>query len=402
MTIGSTIMFQAQIEAEGIAFVHLRSRLDRIATSSELQSFLKQTFDPMKGGEFITRELMADIEATYIDTLKAVATADMVISNPLAYATPIVCRKQNILWLSTVLAPMFFLSVCDPPIMSPAPWLRKIHRFSPALYRGLFQLLKGATKPWTQPLYALCTNHHLPPPVGHPIFEGQYSPHGTLAMFPNYFAEPQSDWPVKTIMTGFPLFSSEMAESEALTKLQAFIDGGEAPIVFALGSSAVNLAGDFYEVSAAIARQLKRRAVLVYGSHDEHIQNIVPGDDIFMINYVAYEKLFPQACLIVHQGGIGTLAQSLAAQCPVLVVPFGFDQFDNGERIENLGVGKFIPRTRYDVEHATPVIEELLSQHHYKQRATALSQIVKADDGAANAAELIEHRLNERKVRSSD
>ena len=288
---------------------------------------------------------------------------------------------------------MFFLSVYDPPIISAAPWLRTLHRLWPALYRGLFKLLKWTTKPWVKPLYQLCTRHQLPSPSGHPLFEGQYSPCGTLAMFSSCFSEAQVDWPVNTTMTGFPLFSSEIADNTTLRELQLFIDGGEAPVVFALGSAAVNVADDFFIVSAAIACKLKRRAILVCGSHSDQITAIEPGNDLLIIDYVAYEKLFPQACLIVHQGGIGTLAQSLRAQRPILVVPFGFDQFDNGERVERLGVGKWLARKNYSVEKATPVIEELLSQPNYKARAKEIGKVIQFEDGAKNACDVIERTL---------
>lgn len=393
VAIGSTAIYQAQLEAEGVPFIHLRSNLDRYTTPEAVREFLRRIFDPVKGGEHIAREMMTRIEETYVDTLDAVIGVDLVISHPLAYATPLVCQKQNIPWLSTILAPMFFLSVYDPPIISAAPWLRTLHRLSPALYRGLFKLLKWTTKPWIKPLYQLCARHQLPVPSAHPLFEGQYSPYGTLAMFSRCFAEPQADWPVKTTITGFPLFSGEMAENAALRNLQTFLDGGDAPLVFALGSSAVNVADDFYVVSAAIARKLKRRAVLVCGSHNDQVKAIEPGDDLFVIQYVAYEKLFPHACLIVHQGGIGTLAQSLRAQRPILVVPFGFDQFDNGERSEKLGVGKYLPRKDYNIARATPIIEALLMQPIYTKRAQEIGKLIQFEDGMANMCDVVERVL---------
>ena len=391
--IGSTSIYQAQIEAEGIPFIHLRSNLDHYTTPEALREFLLRIFDPVKGGERITREMMNRIEETYVDTLHAVTGVDLVISHALAFATPLVCKSQNIPWLSTVLAPMFFLSVYDAPLMTAAPWLKSLHRVWPALYRGLFKLLKWTTKTWVKPLYQLCARHQLPAPSAHPLFEGQYSPYGTLAMFSRCFAEPQADWPVKTVITGFPLFSGEMAENATLRNLQTFIDGGDAPLVFALGSSAVNVADDFYVVSTAIARRLKRRAVLVCGSQNDQVKAIEPGEDLFIIDYVAYEKLFPHACLIVHQGGIGTLAQSLRAQRPILVVPFGFDQFDNGERVEKLGVGKYLPRKNYNIANATPIIEELLTQAVYTKRAQEVSELIQSENGAANACDVIVRML---------
>ncbi len=150
VNIGSSVMFKIQIESEGISFIHLRSNLDQYDTPTSIRDFLKRVFDPVRGGELMVREMMESIEKTYIDTLKATEKSDIVISNPLSYATPIICREKKIPWLSTALAPMFFLSVYDPPIMSAAPWLRKIHRLSPFTYRILFSLLKSATKKWTK------------------------------------------------------------------------------------------------------------------------------------------------------------------------------------------------------------------------------------------------------------
>jgi hypothetical protein len=49
---------------------------------------------------------------------------------------------------------------------------------------------------------------------------------------------------------------------------------------------------------------------------------------------VVIRLLLLQANHIVHQGGIGTCAQTLRAGCPSLVVPFGFDQ---SSRFQPLG-----------------------------------------------------------------
>lgn len=394
VSVGTSIMFESQIKSEEVTFTHLRSKLDEYNTPAAKRDFVKQVFDPVHGGEFMINEMMQEVENTYTDTLKATDKCDIVISNPLAYVTPIVCRDKNIPWLSTVLAPMFFLSVYDPPIMSPAPWLRKIHRLSPRAYRVLFLLLKQATKKWLKPLYQLCSRHQLSPPSGNPLFEGQYSPHGTLAMFPRCFADPQLDWPPNTSMTGFPLFSVEMSAIEERNDLHDFIQAGEAPIVFALGSSAVNIAEDFYAISANIARKLNKRAVLIYGEHEDAINNIPKGSDIFSINYVSYEKVFPHACLIVHQGGIGTLAHSLVAQQPILVVPFGFDQFDNGERIEKLGVGKYVSRKSYSVQKTAPIIKELLENKAYKTQAIKVGKEISETQGIEQACDTIERLIN--------
>ncbi len=62
--------------------------------------------------------------------------------------------------------------------------------------------------------------------------------------------------------------------------------------------------------------------------------------------YLPFSEVLPRAAMLVYHGGIGTLAQTIKAGIPHLVVPNGHDQFDNGWRIERLGLGRSIPQTR--------------------------------------------------------
>jgi rhamnosyltransferase subunit B len=389
-TVGSTLLYQPQIEAESIRFTHLRCGLDRYTTPESVRRLLTALFDPRLGGKVISEEMMTQIRDTFLDTRAALADTDVVVSNPLAYATPIACRERGVPWLSTVLAPMFLLSTYDPPIMTAVPWMNSLHRFSPTLYRAVFALVKRATLGWTKPLYELCRELSLPAPAGHPLFEGQYSPYGTLAMFPSGYAEAQPDWPSHTRMAGFPYFSTNAGDGSAERLVETFLASGEPPMVFALGSSAVNIAGDFYATSASISRQLGQRAVLVYGQHADQIKDIPLGDDILTIPYVTYDQLFAGASVIVHQGGIGTLAQAMRARRPMLVVPFGFDQPDNGLRIQRLGLGLTLSREKYRVDTALPLLRDLLFQVRYRQQAETLGKQLADEDGVNRAADHIE------------
>jgi UDP:flavonoid glycosyltransferase YjiC (YdhE family) len=54
-------------------------------------------------------------------------------------------------------------------------------------------------------------------------------------------------------------------------------------------------------------------------------------------------QVLPRALALVSHGGIGTVSQALAAGIPQLVMPLGFDQFDNAARLERLGVAATLP-----------------------------------------------------------
>src|SRR5690606_39942940 len=56
---------------------------------------------------------------------------------------------------------------------------------------------------------------------------------------PIFLAEPQPDWPPRTIVTGPILYNGQQSEAGLSPDLEAFLAAGPAPIVFTLGTSAV-------------------------------------------------------------------------------------------------------------------------------------------------------------------
>ena len=91
----------------------------------------------------------------------------------------------------------------------------------------------------------------------------------------------------------------------------------------------------YFHESVAAARELGVRSMLVTNFPEQ-----VPADlpsHVKTFGYLPFSDLLPHAALLVYHGGIGTLAQTIKAGIPHLVVPSGHDQFDNAWRIERLG-----------------------------------------------------------------
>ena len=150
-----------------------------------------------------------------------------------------------------------------------------------------------------------------------------------------------------------------------LNDLEQFLADGEAPIVFALGSSAVWIAGDFWDKAIAATVALGRRAVLLTGP-------IVPEslpDTIRAYSYLPYSKVFPHAAAIVHQAGVGTLAQAMRAGRPQLIVPVAFDQPDNARRACALGLARTIPFRKVTAQRLTSELSMLLDSASYADAA---------------------------------
>jgi UDP:flavonoid glycosyltransferase YjiC (YdhE family) len=213
-----------------------------------------------------------------------------------------------------------------------------------------------------------------------------------MAMFSRLLAGRQPDWPPNTHVTG-PLFWDETeAMGQACQDLDRFLAAGPPPIVFTLGSAAVNAAGRFYADSLAAAVTLGRRALFLVGAVPSNLTQLpspLPGG-MLALPYVPHARVFAAAEAIVHQGGSGTLAEALRSGRPMLVVPFGHDQPDNAARAKRLGVARVVPAARYTADAAGHALRRLLMSAGVAERAATVGREVCAEDGVGRACGLID------------
>jgi sterol 3beta-glucosyltransferase len=116
--------------------------------------------------------------------------------------------------------------------------------------------------------------------------------------------------------------------------------------------------------------------------------------EIVGVEGIPHDWLFPQVAAAVHHGGSGTTAATLRAGIPSVVVPFAADQPFWGRRIAGLGVGPPpIPRRRLTVERLTDAIRIAVTDTGTRERAAALGERIRAEDGVARAVEALERHL---------
>ncbi len=348
------------------------------------RALIARIMDPMRGTEFLIRQvMMPSLRDMYDDLLDASRDADVVVSHPLTLAAPILCEKRDLPWASSVLAPLSFFSRLDPPLVLPGPVAAALHRRWPRLSVPVNGIGRRLTWAWTEPVRALRASLGLPP-GRNPLFDGQFSPILTLALFSQTLAAPQADWPPKTVVTGAVRYDA--IHGGLSDELERFLENGPPPVVFTLGSSAVGVpqAEHFYDVSAAAATALGLRAVLLVGQTPENRPAAVSGD-IFVTEWARHSELFRRAAAVVHQGGAGTLHTALAAGRPMLVVPFAYDQPDNAARVERLGVARVLYPEQYSARRVQRALETLLSDPEVSARCGELASSVGAEDAGAIA-----------------
>jgi UDP:flavonoid glycosyltransferase YjiC (YdhE family) len=351
---------------------------------------MARVMHPVKGTEAVVRDLVLPaLHQTYDQLRHVAAGADLLVSHPLTLAAPLVAETQGLPWVSTVLAPLGFFSVTDLPVLPPMPGLVHLRRLGPWFGRIVVGLARRATRAWMEPVHRLRAELGLPR-GGHPLFEGQFSPAMTLALFSHVLAEPQADWPPHVRVTGFVFYNGPGALDPAL---EAFLDAGPPPVVFTLGTSAVGAAGRFYHESVDAVSRLGVRAVLLTGGFAENRPAGTLPADVLLIDRAPHQLLFPRASAVVHQGGIGTTAQALRSGHPMLIVPHSHDQPDNAFRVTNLGVARTLFPGTYKAARVARELKRLVDGGGYQKRSEALAAAVNREGGADAASDAIEALL---------
>jgi rhamnosyltransferase subunit B len=380
VTIATTPYYKQRVEALGITFRSMRP--DWNPTDPKL---IRSSEDLQRGLEVLYREmLLPELRNTYKDLLAVADGADLLVAGELVYAAPLVAEKVGLPWVSLILSPFSFFSCIDPPVTVNLPALLHLRKAGPLVYRSGLNLGRLATRHWSNPVRRLRRDEGLRCNCD-PVFRDKFSPDLVLALFSRWFAPKQSDWPPQTAQPGFVHFETP-EDSKTLSRLSEFLASGPAPVVFTQGSTAVHNPGDFYQISTKAAKRLGVRVVLL-GTTTIPEQD---SDDVLALPYVAYSQIFPHAAVNVHQGGSGTTGEALRAGRPMLIVPYGWDQPDNAARIERLGVGLHIPRSKYSVESAAAALQSLLQHPPFSTRSTELGSRLSDENGLRVACDSIE------------
>ncbi|AXB41567.1 glycosyltransferase [Amycolatopsis albispora] len=208
------------------------------------------------------------------------------------------------------------------------------------------------------------------------------------AISPHVLPRP-ADWPAAAGMTGY-WFLTDPEPRPLPRPLAEFLDAGAPPVFIGFGSmSGTDPAATTATVVAA-ARQAGVRAVIgtswggLTGAGDQ-------AGDVFTVDEVPYEQLFPKVAAVIHHGGAGTIAAAAAAGRPQVVCPFVADQPFWGRHMHRLGVAaEPIHQRALAPDRLAHAIGQVVADPAITTAAERLGRLVRAEDGVGEAVRQLE------------
>jgi MGT family glycosyltransferase len=106
--------------------------------------------------------------------------------------------------------------------------------------------------------------------------------------------------------------------------------------------------------------------------------------------FVPQTSVIPQADLVITHAGNNTTTEALHFGKPMVCLPLFWDQYDNAQRMAELGLGVRLDPYRVTSQELRGAIDGLLGQEDLRSRLADLGQAIRGRDGLRHAADLIE------------
>ena len=105
---------------------------------------------------------------------------------------------------------------------------------------------------------------------------------------------------------------------------------------------------------------------------------------------VPQTNVLPLVDMVITHGGNNTTTEAFHFGKPMIVLPLFWDQYDNAQRVHELGYGQRLDTYGFEDAELTDALERLLADTGLHQRMSANAEVIRGRSGTVRAADLIE------------
>ena len=375
--------FRPFVEAHGVSYAHVNNEFFTLMQTPEGQSSIDGSGSKLE----LVRKAKAILRRVFDDEWQAAQTVqpELIIFHPKALGSAHIAEKLNIPAMMALPLPLYTPTSAFPnPMfggMNLGGWLNRLSYwpmiYSTNMYAGIvndFRVKGLGLRPRAR--------------LANPLMDGDGNPIPILYPYSPHLLPAPADYPPHVHVTGY-WFLDQGNQWQPPAALAAFLDAGPPPVYVGFGSMGGAKAAERAEIVLGALDRAGQRGLLASGWGG--LQPSDTPESVHLIESAPHDWLFPQVAAVVHRGGGGTTAAGLRAGKPTVICPFIGDQPFWGRVIHKQGLGpRPIPQQGLTVDGLAAAIMAAVGEPAIARRAAAMGEQIRAEDGLANAVEIIE------------
>jgi sterol 3beta-glucosyltransferase len=387
------VNFEGLVRSHGLDFAPIHGNPEEILHRKEWQTWIETGRNPVLFAHRFARLVGPLFEQVLADAWKAAQGTEVLLFSRLGFwAGYHIAEKTGAPSYGAYLQP-WNRTRAYPKSMFPGlpSWFRSGSAYYNLMTHMLseqvsWQLLRPAVNK------ARRTVLNLPPlPLQGPFGRMEKEHFPILYGFSSAVLPKPAEWGDWVHVTGFWFFDRPSAWQPP-AKLVDFLASGQPPVYIGFGSMSDRNTTQLTQLVVNALRESKQRGILAKGWGG--LSDTDAAGDIFEVESIPHDWLFPRMAAVVHHGGIGTIGAALRAGIPNISVPFLGDQFFWGKRLADLGVApKPIPRKGLSVETLAAAIVAAVGHPEISRRAANLAKLIRAEGGVTSAVEFFHRHL---------
>jgi UDP:flavonoid glycosyltransferase YjiC (YdhE family) len=205
----------------------------------------------------------------------------------------------------------------------------------------------------------------------------------------NLYVYPElADYPrARPLRPSWHRLDSSVRQTDEKFALPDALAGGDGALIYfslgSLGSADVPL---MRRVISCLAATPHRYIVSKGPLHAE----IELAANMTGAEFLPQTSVIPLCDLVITHGGNNTITECLHFGKPTIVLPLFWDQYDNAQRMHDLGLGVRLDTYRFTDAQFYAALDRLLGDDRLRARLAAAAHAIQRLDGLRRAADLIE------------